>query len=110
MPAGSARECVRREPRSPDQVAYLAAIVCAMICSARALWRSCRQATAKRTSGTLWASFMAARTIPAGCAVTSWVREPGRIATSEPGSLALLRQEALSSGRSVSSSKYGWPT
>ena len=70
------------------------AITLATIPSASFRWRSCRQATPKRTPGRCDASLFAARTISGRFRKTSWVREPGRIATSSPGSLALLRQEA----------------
>ncbi len=67
-----------------------------MIRSASALWRSCRQATAKRTSDRSEPAIAAAaRTMSGRLRVTSWVREPGRIATSGPGRRALVSQKGL---------------
>ena len=94
-PAGSARECVRREPRSPGPaVVPSRATVCAMISSAMALCRSCRQATAKRTPGRCPGEFrgrtdhvgQVARALPGSASRARSPRVARPAAAARPGS------------------------
>ena len=60
--------------------------------------------------GTPLCKIRGGRIISGRFRVSSWVREPGKIATSELAGWLCSARNASSRGRSSSSSKYGCPT